>query len=142
MPRTHPWPGERCRVLVVDDNRDAANTLVLLLHFWGVEAKAAYDAGGALAVARQLRPDLAFLDIGLPDATGVDLARALVTERLCPWSSLVAVTGHTNTAAQCREAGFAACLFKPVEPDTLRDIIYTAGHNYFPEHGLAVCATA
>jgi CheY-like chemotaxis protein len=67
-----------CRVLVVDDNQDAANSLVLLLKLWGYEACAAYDGPSAIALAQSFLPEVVLLDLGLPGGmSGFDVAKEL-----------------------------------------------------------------
>jgi CheY-like chemotaxis protein len=110
-------PGERRRVLVVDDNHDAADTLALLLELMGHEVRTAHDGLKALDVAEELRPDVVLLDIGLPQLNGYEVARRL---RQQPWSRqtlLVALTGWGQAEDQLRstEAGFDRHLVKPVD---------------------------
>jgi PAS domain S-box-containing protein len=112
------------RALVVDDNRDAADSLVMLLELAGHAAVAVYSGDEALAAARQLRPDVVFLDIGLPGMNGYEVAerlRAESAERAC----LVAVTGWgtEHDRARARAAGFDHHLTKPVEPEQVREVL-------------------
>ena len=74
--------GEPCRVLVVDDNRDAADAAVMLLEMWGHEAMTAYSAAECIAVAKMFNPDIVLMDIGLPDKDGFAVKREL--EDHCP----------------------------------------------------------
>jgi PAS domain S-box-containing protein len=106
---------ERRRVLVVDDNRDAADLLAETLRLQGHETAVAYDGPTALVMAAELRPDLAFLDIGLPVMDGYELARRLRTMGLRPLT-LVAITGYGQPADRARSAaaGFDQHLVKPV----------------------------
>ena len=108
------------RVLVVDDNADAAATLALLLQLKGHEAFTAGDGGAALEVAERQRPDLVFLDIGLPDMNGLEVARklrALLGDR----AAVVALTGwgREEDRSRSRAAGCDAHLTKPVDPDAI-----------------------
>ena len=107
------------RILVVDDNEDAANSMSLLLHQFGHEVRAAYDGPAAIAMAQEFTPDAALLDIGMPVMNGYDLARALRAGH--PGLTLVAVTGWGHEAAKhkTREAGFAEHLVKPVSESAL-----------------------
>jgi CheY-like chemotaxis protein len=102
-------------VLVVDDNRDAAETLQLLLEAEGHEAHVAHSAHDALAIARQTSPAILFLDIGLPDVDGYELARRLRALPELAHASLVAVTGYGQPKDKARaiEAGFDHHLVKP-----------------------------
>jgi signal transduction histidine kinase/ActR/RegA family two-component response regulator len=105
----------RSRVLVVDDNRDAAETLQLLLQAEGHEAFIAYRAHDALTIARQTSPGIVFLDIGLPDMDGYALARRLRDLPETARASLVAVTGYgqPDDKERAREAGIDHHLVKP-----------------------------
>jgi signal transduction histidine kinase/CheY-like chemotaxis protein len=105
------------RVLVVDDNKDAAETLQLWLEAAGHEVFVAYLAEDALKIARETSPDVLFLDIGLPDMDGYELARQLRTLPETAHSSLIAVTGYgqPNDKERARAAGFNHHLTKPAE---------------------------
>ncbi len=118
-----PAPGEAPRVLVVDDNRDAADCLVELLVATGYQAEAAYDASGALELASRLRPEVAVVDIGLPVVDGYELARRLGERGEAP--ALVAVTGYGGEADRARSAaaGFAVHLVKPVNLAQLEEAL-------------------
>jgi PAS domain S-box-containing protein len=105
------------RILVVDDNKDSANTLAMLLKISGHQTHTAYDGLDAVAVAEQTRPDLVLLDIGLPKLNGFDACRRI---RQQPWGRdmlLVAVTGwgQDEDRRKAKEAGFDDHLVKPVE---------------------------
>ncbi|HUP92804.1 MAG TPA: ATP-binding protein [Solimonas sp.] len=115
----------RClRVLVVDDNQDAADSLSSLLQLLGHQAEVAYDGLNALRVAGDLRPELVLLDIGLPHLDGYEVARRL---RRLGWSGmrLVALTGYgtDNDRQRSRQAGFDEHVAKPVGFETLRAIV-------------------
>jgi signal transduction histidine kinase len=115
----------RKRVLVVDDNEDAAEMLAVMLGTWGQETRVAYDGMQALATAEAFQPDIVLLDIGLPDLDGYEIARRLRTE---PWGRralLVAVTGwgQESDLERSRQAGFDRHLVKPVVPRLLRSLI-------------------
>jgi PAS domain S-box-containing protein len=107
------------RVLVVDDNRDAAELLAEALEMEGYQTRVAYDGPSALRMAAEFRPELAFLDIGLPVMDGYDLARGLRALELDPLV-LVAVTGYGQPADRARsvEAGFDEHLVKPIGIDS------------------------
>jgi two-component system CheB/CheR fusion protein len=118
-------PGARTRVLVVDDNADAADGLAMLLRAHGLDVHVAYRGSDALAVAGQLQPQVVLLDLGLPDMAGEDVARGM---RQADWGArarLVAITGWGQDAdrARTRDAGFDQHLVKPVDPDVLLDVI-------------------
>jgi PAS domain S-box-containing protein len=109
------------RVLVVDDNADTAETLALMLTAQGLAARTAQDGRSALAVAEEFRPDVAVLDLGLPDISGDEVARIL---RRQPWGKtmvLIAVTGWGQPRDRQRTAaaGLDVHLVKPVDPNEL-----------------------
>jgi PAS domain S-box-containing protein len=111
-------------VLVVDDNRDAADTLAALLERLGYRARTAYDATSALTAIRAERPELALLDIGLPDIDGMALAQAIFAE----WGdaiSLIAVTGYGQGRDRdsTLAAGFRDHLVKPIAAEALTDAL-------------------
>ena len=118
-------PPARRRILVVDDNRDSADSLALLLRLQGNDVRIAYDGPEALAVAESFRPQVALLDIGLPVVDGREVARRI---RLQPWgmsAALVAVTGRGQDEDRRRssKAGFDAHLTKPVDAPGLRALL-------------------
>ena len=104
-------------VLVVDDNRDAADALVALLRVEGHAARAAYSGSEAIAQADRMRPHVVLLDIGMPGTSGFDVARALRDYRRAPKPVIVAVTGAAEPSDRlaARMAGFDHYLVKPVE---------------------------
>ncbi len=109
------------RVLVVDDNRDSAESLAMLLRLVGHDVRTVHDGRQALVVAEAYRPDFVLLDIGLPGMDGYEVAKRLRAE---PWGSemkLVALTGYGGEEDRRRSqaAGFAQHLIKPVDFDTL-----------------------
>lgn len=112
-------------MLVVDDNRDAAESMTVLLELWGHEVRIANDGPDALALATQYQPDTVLLDIGLPGMDGYEVARRL---RNLPHSDnmfLVAVTGYGQDEDRRRayETGFNFHLTKPVEPAQLESLL-------------------
>jgi CheY-like chemotaxis protein len=113
------------RILVVDDNVDAAGSLSALLEHAGHEVRTTHDGPGALEEARTFRPEVVLLDIGLPGMDGYEVAREI---RRLTWGNetlLVAVTGYGQEEdRRCsREAGFDAHLVKPVDPEALRALL-------------------
>lgn len=115
----------RRRVLVVDDNRDAAKSLAMMLKLMGNETKTAHDGLEALDVAAAYQPDLILLDIGMPKLNGYDTARHI---REQPWSKgvvLVALTGwgQDEDRRKSQEAGFDLHMIKPIEPSALEKIL-------------------
>jgi PAS domain S-box-containing protein len=109
------------RVLIVDDNRDAADSLRLLLAMDGHETVAAYDGPSALALARDFGPQVVLLDIGMPGMDGHAVCRALRSEPRHADAIVVALTGWGQDADRTAAlaAGFDAHLVKPVDPATV-----------------------
>jgi signal transduction histidine kinase/CheY-like chemotaxis protein len=116
-------PGKR--VLLADDNADFVNSLGQLLTSRGHEVRIAYDGAEALEAAREFRPEVAFLDIGMPKVHGYDVARRLRDEAATAHCMLVAVTGwgQEGDRAQARAAGFDRHLVKPVDPSEIEAIL-------------------
>jgi PAS domain S-box-containing protein len=112
------------RILVADDNRDAADSLQRVLALYGHEVRVAYDGASAVSVGNEFRPRVAILDIGMPGTDGYDVARAL-RNRQGPGLTLVALTGWGQEADRRRsaEAGFDHHLIKPVDPQTLNALL-------------------
>jgi PAS domain S-box-containing protein len=113
------------RVLVVDDNVDAAESLAMVLRFAGHDTRQAHDGVQAVKVAEQFRPDVVLLDIGLPIMNGYEACRRLRQE---PWSRsmlLVALTGwgQEDDREQSRDAGFDVHMVKPVDHEALLSVI-------------------
>jgi DNA-binding response OmpR family regulator len=108
-------------VLVVDDNRDAADALAALLSVQGYNASAAYSGAAAIRQADEVHPDVVLLDIGMPETSGFDVARALRDYRRAPKPVIVAVTGAAEPSDRlaARMAGFDHYLVKPVEMHAL-----------------------
>jgi PAS domain S-box-containing protein len=104
------------RILVVDDNRDLVESLAILLRLWGHEVRTAHDGLSGLKAARSYRPQVVFLDIGLPGLDGYELARRLRAE-VGGGMKLIAVTGYGQEEDRRRalEAGFDAHLVKPAD---------------------------
>lgn len=115
------------RVLVVDDNKDAADMLVMMLQMFGHEVQAAYDGQTALETAVEYQPTFVLLDIGLPDMNGYEVARRLRQQPETKRVLLIAMTGYGQDSdrQQSQEAGFDYHLVKPVEPQKLQDLLET-----------------
>ncbi|MBA3731235.1 MAG: response regulator, partial [Gammaproteobacteria bacterium] len=112
-------------ILVVDDNRDSATSLALLLKMTGHETYTAYDGVEAVESAATFQPDVILLDIGLPKLNGLEVARKI---RAAPWGkrmSLVALTGWGQAEDRRRsaEVGFNAHLVKPVDFSALTKLL-------------------
>ena len=113
------------RVLVVDDNEDAAESLAALLRLFGHEASVAFDGEQALEVAERTQPDLVLLDLGMPRMDGHEVARRM---RAAPWGAslrIVALSGFGDTSDRVRsmEAGCNDHLVKPVSPADLEQVL-------------------
>jgi len=124
---TDPPPSGLCprRVLVVDDNRDGANSLGLLLKYLGADAHIVYDGPSALEAIRTYRPAIVFLDIGMPGMDGHEVARRVRQEPELAAVVLVALTGwgQEEDRHRSREAGFDHHLVKPVDADALQALL-------------------
>jgi PAS domain S-box-containing protein len=116
------------RVLVVDDNRDAAESLETLLQLWGHQARSAQDGPEALSLMAELEPEIVLLDIGLPGMDGYEVARRMRTMPAGRNALIVAVTGYGRNSdrLQSQEAGFDHHLVKPVLPEVLHELIASA----------------
>jgi CheY-like chemotaxis protein len=115
----------RNRILVVDDNRDSAESLAMLLRLTGQDVRTVHDGRQALILAEAYRPDLVLLDIGLPGIDGYEVARRL---RSVPWigtTTLVALTGYggEDDRRQARAAGFDHHMVKPVDFGALHRLL-------------------
>jgi CheY-like chemotaxis protein len=124
---------EGLRLLVVDDNRDAADSLALLLGSDGNRVATAYDGETALDLAISEHPHLVLLDIGLPGMNGYAVAEALRQRVDLPGLRLVAITGYgqPEDRERTKAAGFDAHLVKPVDFEALRVLMAEyriAGH--------------
>ncbi|MEO6602472.1 MAG: response regulator [Polyangiaceae bacterium] len=129
FPSSLAQPGLSRRVLVVDDNVDAAELLGAFIERAGHQPSVVSCARDALAIANVLRPEIALIDIGLPDMNGYDLVRSLRALPGLEGCRYVAVTGHKSQSAIARgiSAGFEAYLTKPVDPADLLRLI--SGEN-------------
>lgn len=118
---------DRQRVLVVDDNRDAADTLATMLRMMGQEVQIAYDGVEAIAAAASFCPDVVLMDIGMPKLNGYDAAGQIRQRSWGKNLTLVALTGWGQQQDRRRsaEAGFDRHLVKPVEMSDLREILAT-----------------
>ena len=121
-PRREAQPAHR-RVLVVDDNRDSAQTLALMLELQGHEVRLGFDGAAALTEAHAFAPDIVFLDSGMPGMDGYAVCRALKAGLGAPL--VVAQTGWGDSAQRqrAREAGFDEHLVKPVDLQAVNDLL-------------------
>ena len=120
-----PTPRAGCRILVVDDNHDAAEATKVLLELGGHEVKMVGDGSEALASAPVFAPDVVLLDIGLPMMDGYQVARRLREVAQTRASCLIALTGYGQPAdrERARVAGFDHHLTKPADPDALLALV-------------------
>jgi CheY-like chemotaxis protein len=131
QPQPKASPDETCaatiarRVLVVDDNRDAAESLAVFLKLSGHDTYIAHDGLEAVDKAAQLSPDIILLDIGLPKINGFEAARRIREQAQGRKLILVALTGWGQDAdrQKSREAGFNAHLVKPVDAGVLANLL-------------------
>jgi len=120
-----PMPGAAlsapCRVVIADDNADAAETLSMLLRMAGHDTRTAGDGTTALALCAEFRPHVALLDLGMPGLSGLELAEKLRADPAHAAMLLVALTGWGMNENQqlAREAGFDRYYTKPIDPDRL-----------------------
>jgi CheY-like chemotaxis protein len=115
-------PASGKQVMIVDDNRDAADSLQMLFEVYGYRAACAYDGASALAAVRAATPDIVVMDLGMPGMDGYQTARAM---RALPGGDaivLIALTGwgHEDAREKTAGAGFDHHIVKPVNFETLR----------------------
>jgi CheY-like chemotaxis protein len=122
----------RRRILVVDDNADAADMMKTLLELHGHEVRVAYDGLSALATVSEFKPEIGLFDIGLPSMNGYELARRVRQDAAIPEIYLVAVTGwgQEEDRRRARASGFDAHLTKPADPEELQRLIALAGKRF------------
>ena len=115
---------QRLKMLVVDDNRDAAESLSMLLELKGHEVRVAYDGEDALQLAEDFRPHMVLLDLGMPKMNGYEACRRIRDHVWGAQMTLVAVTGwgQEDDRRKSTAAGFDRHLVKPVNPETLEEL--------------------
>lgn len=118
-------PNSACRVLVVDDNVDSAQSMSLLLGLEGYRVDCAYDGEEALKCAERFAPQVVLLDLGLPRFSGYEVARRLRAQPSGDALLLVAVSGYGRERDRqaAREAGFDLHLTKPADPDQVLRVL-------------------
>jgi two-component system CheB/CheR fusion protein len=111
------------RVLVIDDNRDCADSQAALVRAWGHDARVAYDGACALEIAHEYCPDVMLVDIGLPDMDGCELAEKIRGVPVLENTKLLAISGYTDIAVRqrARDAGFDDYLIKPTDLRALEE---------------------
>jgi CheY-like chemotaxis protein len=115
----------RSKILVVDDLRDSADSLAMMLRAKGHDVRVAYDGYEAVEIALHYRPDVVLLDIGMPRLNGYEAARTIRQQAGGDSPMLIAVTGwgHDENRLRTKEAGFDHHLVKPVEPAVLTKLL-------------------
>jgi signal transduction histidine kinase len=136
-----PLPSSELQILVVDDNRDAANSLAMLLDMMGNTVRVALDGAEAVDAAREFRPDVVLLDIGMPKMNGYDVARTIRQQEWGQNMVLIAMTGwgQDENKQKSQEAGFNRHMVKPVAPSSLMRLL--AELQIESSHGAASEAT-
>jgi CheY-like chemotaxis protein len=115
----------RLRILVVEDHRDSARTLRILLVHGGHEVALAYTGKEGVAAAREWRPDVVLCDLGLPEMDGFEVARTLRRQPETAGCRLIAISGYGQEGdrRRCKEVGFDLHLTKPVDPGELQRVL-------------------
>jgi PAS domain S-box-containing protein len=116
------------RIVIADDNRDAADSLAMLLEAQGHSVAVGYNGAEALKLVRATSPDVCILDIGMPDMTGYDVARSIRAEPSGRGICLIAITGwgQSEDRARSMSAGFDHHLTKPVDPEEVNRLLRTS----------------
>jgi CheY-like chemotaxis protein len=123
--RTTPPTSRRRRILVVDDSPDSADALAVLFQMMGHEVFIAFSGREGLALLREQRPDIALLDVGLPDMDGHEVARRAREDAALRGVRLVALTGWAGDEERRRsqDAGFDRHLVKPADREALEALL-------------------
>jgi CheY-like chemotaxis protein len=118
-------PPQTRRILVVDDNRDSAESLAMLLTIMGNETHLAHDGVAAIEAVERYRPEVVLLDIGLPKLSGHDVCRRVREQSWGKDIVIIALTGwgQEEDRRKSREAGFDGHLVKPVDPAALLELL-------------------
>jgi two-component system CheB/CheR fusion protein len=126
--RAEPAPQSSRRVLVIEDNVDAADSLKELLELEAHEVTIAYDGPAGIAMAAEVKPEVVLCDIGLPGMSGYEVARALRDSHVAEGAVLVALTGYARREDRdaALEAGFDDHLAKPPDPKALQRLLAEA----------------
>jgi CheY-like chemotaxis protein len=129
-PQAPPAP-KGIRILVVEDDRDSADGLALLLGTMGHECTVARDGVDAVGRAREFAPDVVLLDLGLPVVDGYETCRRLRAEEATRAALIVALTGwgQSDDVRRTREAGFDLHLVKPIDLAQLRELLAGGGRR-------------
>jgi CheY-like chemotaxis protein len=113
------------RVLIADDNRDAADSLSTLVNLWDHDGRVAYDGAAALEMASVCRPDVVLMDLAMPKMDGCQVARRLRQLARFKDTLLIVITGYADNAHRrlCDEAGFDHYLIKPIDLSRLETLL-------------------
>jgi len=116
-------PGDR--VLIVDDNHDAAESLAMLVDLLGSESQVAYDGQSAIALIDEFRPAIVLLDLTMPGMSGFEVARALRARADRAGMRVIALSGRSEdeTRGETQDAGFDGYVVKPVDLPTLTALL-------------------
>lgn len=135
--QTTPEPGQRLRILMVEDDQDTVDTFAMLLTAEGYEVRSALDGPSGLEAARAWQPDAVLLDIGLPGMNGYELARQLRQTSGTRRPFLIAITAYGDDKARhcSEEVGIDLHLVKPVEIDDLQMVLDKFQTILVPEAG-------
>ena len=119
-------PSSGIRILVVDDNRDSAESLATLLRLFGNDVRSVYDGRLAVDMAIAYQPDVVLLDIGLPGLDGFQVCQFLRKQAGTSQPLIIAMTGYgqEDDHRRSNEAGFDAHLVKPVDLETLQELLW------------------
>jgi two-component system CheB/CheR fusion protein len=130
-------PGATGRVVVIEDNDDVRDLLCALLKRWGFAVAAADNGESGIELVKNIRPEFALVDIGMPGLDGYGVARRLRTEASSGTLRLVAMTGYGQERDKQRafDAGFDTHLVKPVDPMLLRRVLSGDTTNPAPQSG-------
>jgi CheY-like chemotaxis protein len=120
-----PSPPPPLRVLIVDDERDAADSLKVLVGLWGHDACAAYGGEEALGLAGAFRPHVVLLDVAMPGMDGREVARRLRADPVTAGARVLAVSGYgqREEVQKSLDAGFHGHITKPAEPSQLQLVL-------------------
>lgn len=131
------------RFLVVDDQRDCADSLSMLLESWGCRAAAAYDGRMGIELANLLRPDAVLLDLCMPGTTGFETCKAIRSTRWSAATVIIAVTGSLeDQEVALTDAGFDGVIPKSAQTDTLRELVELIRCPPSSEHALTPSSSA
>jgi CheY-like chemotaxis protein len=140
-PAATAWEPRSLRVLVIEDDRDAAESMAQLVRLWGHDVRQANSAQAGLEEAFAYRPDFVLLDIAMPIMDGYALARQLRLHSRLQGCFIVAITGYGDDEQRRRsyESGINLFLVKPVDPIVLEKLLQLEGDylNRAPDSGIA-----